>query len=163
MKKAISLILSILLLMALSIPVCADNPTSFSDVDSSHWAYSAIMDMVGRGLFQGTTEADESGVAEFRPDGEMTRAQFLTVITRILFQPELDTMEEEGETWWSNYYDVAEDQGIIRRGGVFKNRRLPVCRHQQAGNGPLVDQGLSGKWRRGPNSFGFGFSDPGLV
>lgn len=85
---------------------------SFSDVPSSRWSNAAIMEMVDMGLFKGTTEPDKNGIAKFDPAGTMTRAQFLAVVTRLLYSDELAAMKE-GPYWYSKNYDIAVEKGLI--------------------------------------------------
>ncbi|MGN1001422.1 MAG: S-layer homology domain-containing protein [Oscillospiraceae bacterium] len=118
MKKRF-LSLALCLLLAISVlftPAFAVNQVkSFSDVPSDHWAHDAIMDMVSRGMFQGTTDPDANGVGTFDPDATMTRAQFIAVITRYLYADELAAMETIPDaTWYLNSYQVAVDKGLIK-------------------------------------------------
>ena len=69
---------------------------SFSDVAASRWSHDAIMEMVNLGMFAGTT-TPVNGVGKFNPAGTMTRAQFITVVTRYLYADELNAMLE-GDT-----------------------------------------------------------------
>lgn len=93
----------------------AQTVKSFSDVPSSHWAHAAIMDMVSRGMFSGTT-APVNGVGTFAPDKTMSRAEFVVVVVRALYKSELDAMPKvEGDDtgWWSNAYTLAVEHGIL--------------------------------------------------
>lgn len=87
--------------------------TSFSDVPTSHWAYDAIMKMVNKGLFSGTT-TPVNGVGTFAPDKTMSRAEFVVVVVRALYKSELDAMPAtEGDSWYTNAYEVAKEHGIL--------------------------------------------------
>lgn len=89
------------------------NSLSFKDVPSSHWAYKPIMNMVNKGIISGTTQP-VNGVGTFAPDSPMTRAQFITVVTRYLYPNELKTVKvAEGSAWYAGNYDVAVDMGLI--------------------------------------------------
>ena len=91
---------------------------SFKDVPAGHWAHNAIMKMVAQGLFAGTTTPDANGVGTFSPDSPMTRAQFVTVVTRYLYADELKAMENEfgkADVWFEYNYDVAIEHGIIKK------------------------------------------------
>lgn len=50
--------------------------SKFTDING-HWAENAINDVVGKGLFNGTTEIT------FSPEAEMTRGMFVTVLGRV--------------------------------------------------------------------------------
>ena len=68
------------LLTSTALSVSAE--TSFTDVTQDKWFYSTVMAMTEQGLFAGYDDGT------FRPGNSMTRAEFLTVVCRIL---ELDT------------------------------------------------------------------------
>ena len=90
---------------------------SFRDVYKGHWAYDAIMEMTKIGLFKGTT-TPVNGIGTFDPDSIMTRAEFLTVITRYLFPEEVSQKEgnvvSKYNLWYYPYWLVAVEQGIIK-------------------------------------------------
>lgn len=100
------------MLSTLILSASAAKVQSFSDVPSGKWSHDAIMEMVDLGMFQGTKAPDANGVGQFDPTGTMTKAQFLVVATRHLFQEELNQMEQ-GETWYANNYAVAVSEGMI--------------------------------------------------
>ena len=69
MKKKIIFLFTIILTLGTSV-FAAENTRVFTDLDSSHWAYSAVNQMVKDGVVNGY----EDGT--FRPDQEITRAEF---------------------------------------------------------------------------------------
>ena len=115
-KRIVTAILSLVMVAALSVPAFAYELKSFSDVPTSFWAHDAIMDMVSRGMFAGTKDPDANGVGKFNPKGTMTRAQFITVITRYLYKDELATMPiQQGQVWYMNNYLIAVEKGLIKK------------------------------------------------
>lgn len=114
MKKTISLLLSIILVVALIIPTMAADVTSFSDVPTDHWGYSPIMAMVNMDILNGKTDPDANGVAQYDPDGNMTRSEFIKVIVAIYYKNEVDSMPASPEVWYANYYTVASKHGIVK-------------------------------------------------
>lgn len=86
---------------------------SFSDVPRSHWAYDSIMAMAQRGMIAGTT-TPVNGVGTFAPNATMTRAQFVTVITRYLYADDLKTAGKVEGVWYGANYNVAVDNGLIK-------------------------------------------------
>lgn len=114
MKKTISLLLSIILVVALIIPTMAADVTSFSDVPTDHWGYSPIMAMVNMGILNGKTDPDANGVVQYDPDGNMTRAEFIKVIVAIYYKNEVDSMPASPEVWYANYYTVASKHAIVK-------------------------------------------------
>lgn len=132
MKRLLSSILCLVMLSTLIIPAYAAELKSFSDVPASRWSHDAIMEMVDLGMFTGTKNPDANGVGEFSPTGTMTKAQFLVVATRYLFNDELNQMEQ-GETWYSNNYDVAVAEGMITKYEFpYKELNTPITREQMA-------------------------------
>lgn len=89
--------------------------TYFGDVQEGQWFYSVIMQATQKGLFAGTGEVD--GVPMFSPEGRMTRAQFITVVGRIL---ELNTTST-GDVWYEMAYNSAIDAGLINKGEIDYN------------------------------------------
>ncbi|MBE7030070.1 MAG: hypothetical protein E7409_01425 [Ruminococcaceae bacterium] len=93
------------------------NLKGFSDLGNHEWARAAIEDMsIGsyKGLFSGKTPPDEQGLAMFDPNGRMSEAEFITVVTRALYSDELAGMPADtGEIWYLNHYIVALDKGLM--------------------------------------------------
>lgn len=114
MKPIKRLLLALLTALLLAGTASAAEVTAFSDVPEDHWAHGAIMAMVKDGLFKGKTEA-VNGVAAFAPDAPMTRAEFVTVLTRLLYAGRL-TGAGGGEKWWQENYDTALAAGLLLPG-----------------------------------------------
>lgn len=91
----------------------------FSDLEKHAWAKEGIEDMsIGnyKGLFSGTTTPDANGLALFSPNSQMTRAEFITVVTRLLFPQELSDMPAVTDgVWYKNNYRVALYHNIIEK------------------------------------------------
>ena len=81
MKRFLTLIL---LVFTFSLAISAEKAVTFSDLPESHWAYSTVMPMVEKGLFNGTSTVVD-GVGTFSPDKAMTSGEFLAVICRYYF------------------------------------------------------------------------------
>ena len=74
-----TLCFSLALLLAMSVyPVnaIALKAVDFSDIDAGHWAYESIDLVLSKGYFKGT------GPTIFAPEDTMTRAMFITVLSR---------------------------------------------------------------------------------
>lgn len=126
-KRILSLLLTCALAASLTTPAFAAKLT-FSDVTSDHWAHSYIMPMVEKGLFSGTT-TPVNGVGTFSPDNVMTRGAFIAVLTRWLFNDELNAMPA-GAKWWSNNYTLALNNGILKS-GELDNGNLDKAMNRQ--------------------------------
>ena len=102
----------------------------FSDVAPSSWYYTPVMKMTEMGLFSGTS-TPVNGVGTFSPDNTMTRAEFLTVITRYLFADELSKMGNSGNVWYENNYKVAVNHGIVKESEFDLNGLAQSCNRQE--------------------------------
>lgn len=104
---------------------------AFSDVPASRWSHDAIMDMVKIGMFTGTT-APVNGIGTFDPTGTMTRAQFLAVVTRYLYQDELKSLADVNP-WYANNYNIALDKGLISENEfIFEELNKEITRQEMA-------------------------------
>jgi len=56
----------------------ADDELTFPDIDESHWAYDEVQALCASGLVQGY----EDGT--FRPENEISRAEVMTVVNKLL-------------------------------------------------------------------------------
>ena len=79
-----------------------DTP-DFSDVPSTHWAYTAIMEMADQKVINGV------GKGQFAPDLKVSSAMFLTLTGRIAF-PEITVT---GSDWSGPYVSAAQNAGWL--------------------------------------------------
>lgn len=134
-RRIVSLLLSATMLCPLltgfTVEARAAEVKAFSDVPDTHWAYSAIMDMVEQGLFTGTSEVVD-GVGTFSPNQTMTRAEFVTVLMRHLRPEELSAMPiVPGEDWWRNAYNLALHYSVVRANEFDLGKMdLPISRYE---------------------------------
>ena len=108
---------------------------SFSDVNEGHWAYDAIMDMaINRGMINGTTSPDANGVGKYEPDASMTRAQFVTIVTRYLYPDELAEFEKApDDPWFMGNYVVAIQEGLLNKSDfALSEMGQPMTRQEMA-------------------------------
>ena len=135
-RKLLSILLSVLMI-ASAIPtvIIADGNTSlpFTDVDSNDWFYEAVTSVYDRGLMKGITEYT------FSPNGNMTRAELVTLLFRLSGYPEpsgytVDFTDVKEGAWYYPYLVWASTiSGIIRgySDGTFKPN-APVSRAEMA-------------------------------
>ena len=76
---------------------------SFTDLDSSHWAYEPINDMMIRGVLKGYPDGT------FRPDASITRAEFAKILVSALnLEEDTNTknivFEDVPDTYWAKDY-----------------------------------------------------------
>ena len=86
----------------------------FSDVKAGDWYYEPVMAMAEMGLIGGTT-TPVNGVGTYSPDSSMTKAQFITILTRYLFPEDVKNYNGQYNAYWySANYGVAVDKGLIK-------------------------------------------------
>ena len=94
---------------------------TFSDVDEAHWANSYIMELVSKGIIDGYEDKT------FRPNNNITRAEFVKILVSALFT-EYDGANSEFDDvtnshWAYKYISYASEKGIIF--GVDDNSFAP--------------------------------------
>ncbi|MBE7050374.1 MAG: S-layer homology domain-containing protein, partial [Ruminococcaceae bacterium] len=89
----ISILIGIMLISSLSV-----SAAGFTDVNTGDWYYDTVTEMTEKGLFNG------KGNNLFCPNDTMTKAEFITVVMRILY-PDTDFTSKEGQPWWQSAYD----------------------------------------------------------
>ena len=86
----------------------------YSDVPEDFWAYSAIMNLTKNGLMSGTF-IDSNGIATFKPERVMSRAEFIIVVVRFLYNKELSEMPVVTGLWYQNGLNVAIKHGLVEK------------------------------------------------
>lgn len=129
LKKALPVFMAVVLAFTLNVSVYAVNVTEYKDVPKTHWAYAAIMEMTNREMFSGTS-TPVNGVGTFSPDTTMTRAQFISVLTRYLFPDELSSMPA-GQTWYANNYVLALKHGLLSSEELDNGNLSKSCNRQE--------------------------------
>ena len=85
--------------------------SGFRDVKPDSWYYETVMAMTKEGLFAGKGDIVD-GYGVFAPNDTMTRGEFITVVSRILY-PDAPIETLEGGPWWHGYYKQLTDAGVI--------------------------------------------------
>lgn len=135
-KRMISLILSLTLLLSLSVPALAAAPTvqpHFTDVPTSHWAYTQIERAYSDGVIAGTAGNAANYTGVFSPSGTLTEAQFVTIMTRAFFNDELEAAKKvvgSNAKWYAAAQKVAEDNHLL----TFVQGKMdaPITRYDMA-------------------------------
>ncbi|PKQ88811.1 S-layer homology domain-containing protein [Paenibacillus sp. BGI2013] len=83
----------------------------FSDVKSSHWAYSAVQKAISKGYIEGYTNGT------FKPDVSVTRAEFAKMVVAAM---ELDVQEASGK-WYVPYVNSATKAGLYASADFSNN------------------------------------------
>jgi len=78
---------------------------AFTDLSQNHWAYDAVEKMVDNNVISGYTDGT------FRPNAEITRAEFATILVKTLEIKNKNTIVEfedvEGKHWAEEFIDLA--------------------------------------------------------
>ena len=94
----------IILLVAAVLLLCtAVSAADYTDVSDMHWAYQQINYL--------DTEITGYPDGSYKPEKTVTRAEFLTLFTRIAFPTEWKT--EEGVDWWKSAYEVCKAHDLL--------------------------------------------------
>lgn len=94
MKKIISLIMSLIMIMSLCVCVTA---ASFSDISADHWAYQNIKTLVDEGTINGYNDGT------FRPNKSVTRAEFVKMLGKWDKKSEKVYSDITNEHWAYDY------------------------------------------------------------
>lgn len=94
MKKIISLIMSLMMIMSLCVCVTA---ASFSDISADHWAYQNIKTLVDEGTINGYNDGT------FKPNKSVTRAEFVKMIGKWNKKSEIAYSDITKEHWAYDY------------------------------------------------------------
>lgn len=87
----------------------------FTDVPSSHWAHTSVIEMAEKGVVAGV------GNNLFAPDTTVSYAQFATMIVRSFYD---DQLVNGGDKWYSSFMTTAEKAGILEGTKVLGNDSL---------------------------------------
>lgn len=107
-KKLLASILALAMAAALAVPAMAAD-IKFTDVPDGEWYTDGIYACAQKGLVQGV------GDNQFAPEKTMTRAEFIAVVVRYLYQDDIKNYQGATDQWWTMYYNIALKQGLIKR------------------------------------------------
>lgn len=112
MKKLLSLLLSLTVVMSLSISAFAAGP-SFLDVSQNHWAYQFVEQAANNGWVAGV------GDGKFNPNGKVTGAEWYTMVTRAFFADKIPDQVPAGQwysgKWYAPYAAAGEQLEFAER------------------------------------------------
>ena len=128
MKKIIPMIIGALTITTSITPVAIAK--SFSDVDSSHWAYSYIDELSNVGVINGYSDG------RFNPNGTITKAEYLkllvgTVATKAQ-QEEMQKAQASSSNWFDPYVQFATSNSIIKENYTTAELNSTVSRAEMA-------------------------------
>lgn len=121
------------LIVALVLPLASQPRPHFTDVPTSHWAYTQIERAYSDGVIAGTAGNAANYTGVFSPSGTLTEAQFVTIMTRAFFNDELEAAKKtvgSNAKWYAAAQKVAEDQHLL----TFVQGKMdaPITRYDMA-------------------------------
>lgn len=127
-NRLVSLALGLTLLLSLALPARAES--SFPDTEG-HWAHDVIEKWRGFGVIGGDT-----ATGAFRPDDPLTRAEFATLLNRIMGYPLVEIRhfnDVPADSWYAETMSRLNSAGIILGDGDNMVRpKDPVTRQEAA-------------------------------
>ncbi|MBQ8525586.1 MAG: S-layer homology domain-containing protein [Clostridia bacterium] len=117
-------ILALIVAAVLALPGFAVYAAEFSDLGSSHWAYSSVSKLVDEGTINGFTDGT------FRPDATVSRAEFVKMIGKGPVAAS-ETYTDVAPGAW--YYDYVMYSGLAPLGSRRFEPDTPITRGDVAG------------------------------
>ena len=78
---------------------------AYTDIDSTHWAYSSVNKLTKQGILSGYPNG------KFNPDDKMTIAEFLAVLIKVIaYNADVSTVSDH---WAQGYIDYAIENNIV--------------------------------------------------
>lgn len=121
--------------MILGVPAQAGSRGAFSDVPEKHWAFAAIEQAYADGVMTGTYYDAVTGVRQFSPEGSLSMAEWLSMLTRACWPEEVASAPASG-SWYAGAVAVAEHHGLLDgvedvplEGALTRNAMAVVIRH----------------------------------
>jgi Pro-Pro endopeptidase len=101
------------------------SPAQFTDLIDTYWAYDAIYKAVNEGFVSGYEDGS------FKPDKEITRAEFLKMVTVAFgFKPRVPTNHE---AWYAPYLELGAKEFILRDQNISNTKwNDPITRKEMA-------------------------------
>ncbi len=94
-----------------AVPTAKAATTQFTDVKSTHWAYSAVQKGVAKGYVDGYTNGT------FKPDTSVSRAEFVKMVVAAM---KLETTPASGK-WYVQYVNAATKAGLYASSDFANN------------------------------------------
>ena len=120
MRRFLSIVLAVVMLLAVCSPVLTANAAGFKDVAASYWAFDEITALAAKKVVNGYADGT------FKPEGKVTREEFAKMIVvakgLALVKPAKATFTDVASSRWSyGYIQAAAKAGYIQGigGGKF--------------------------------------------
>lgn len=115
--RCIAMILVIVVTCSYGVMAVGANTPTFSDVPKTFWAYEQIEQAYADGVITGTYYNEQTGERRFSPEGELTIAQWVVILTRAFYASEVDASTVTGN-WYAKNDAVARDHNLYKGMGT---------------------------------------------
>ena len=144
MKKILSIILSLAMVLSMSSVVFAEHYSNFTDVKPDSWYYEDVDNAVRLGIINGKT------ATTFAPDDNLTYAEAIKLAACMyqLYKDGSVYLVSGGNPWYQTYVDYAKEHGIITENFFYKvsdiNEKATRAGYMEIFANALPDEALKG-------------------
>ena len=144
MKKALSVILCVTMILSLTSVVFSEHYTSFTDVSPESWYYEDVDNAVRLGIINGKSETT------FAPDDNLTYAEAIKLAACMyqLYKDGSVYLVSGENPWYETYVNYAKDHGIITDNFFYKvndiNKKATRAGYMEIFANALPDEALKG-------------------
>ena len=144
MKRILSFILCLTMIMSFASVVNAEHYSNFTDVKPDSWYYEDVDNAVRLGIINGKTETT------FAPDDNLTYAEAIKLAACMyqLYKDGSVYLVPGGNPWYQIYVDYAKDHGIITENFFYKvsniNEKATRAGYMEIFANALPDEALKG-------------------
>lgn len=144
MKRILSFILCLTMIMSFASVVNAEHYSNFTDVKPDSWYYEDVDNAVRLGIINGKTETT------FAPDDNLTYAEAIKLAACMyqLYKDGSVYLVPGGNPWYQIYVDYAKDHGIITENFFYKvsniNEKATRAGYMEIFANALPDEALIG-------------------
>ena len=144
MKRILSFILCLTMIMSFASVVNAEHYSNFTDVKPDSWYYEDVDNAVRLGIINGKTETT------FAPDDNLTYAEAIKLAACMyqLYKDGSVYLVPGGNPWYQIYVDYGKDHGIITENFFYKvsniNEKATRAGYMEIFANALPDEALKG-------------------
>lgn len=144
MKRILSFILCLTMIMSFASVVNAEHYSKFTDVKPDSWYYEDVDNAVRLGIINGKSETT------FAPDDNLTYGEAIKLAACMyqLYKDGSVYLVSGGNPWYQTYVDYAKDHGIITENFFYKvsniNEKATRAGYMEIFSNALPDEALIG-------------------
>ena len=144
MKKILSIILSLAMVLSMSSVAFAEHYSNFTDVKPDSWYYEDVDNAVRLGIINGKT------ATTFAPDDNLTYAEAIKLAACMyqLYKDGSVYLVSGGNPWYQTYVDYAKEHGIVTENFFYKvsdiNEKATRAGYMEIFANALPDEALKG-------------------